>query len=210
MNTKILEKNAIKGYKAFNVNGQTGELQCRDMVFKENAVNTTKDSIKLCNGGIHFCPDIYDVFEYYGNLCNVQICEVEAWGETDKGTISNKIASRNLRILRRLSVEEVFEKIGFVVKRQDCIERVILSYDGYNWKISGLRSSYGNGLAISENLSKSIKKLKLSVGIYFAEVKFFKTNVTNLLENYNIRNISYNSGIRRPSIQTILYKMEKI
>lgn len=219
MKKQISVEKPIKGYKAFDI--KDNQLTCREMSYKEakNSVNTTSDTVKLCEGGLHFCQNIRDVFKYYPfgedsfkNKDRV-ICEVEGWGASDFG--DNKIAVKYLRVIRRLSFEEVIKELGFTITDKNVIQDRIVKFCS-----TGLTGSIGSFYIQEKNrfqntwheitfnkdkFKKQYSNIKLKDGdLFIAKVQFFRNNYETLLKTYHIRNITYNNsygyGIRVPSL----------
>ncbi len=124
-----------KGYKGFNKG-----LVCRDKQYAENTV-FEEDSAVICNSGMHFCENPFDVLDHY-DLVNSdgsfnEFAEVEALDEckTDDG---KKFCTKKLKIGAKLSfagfvkacVDFVMEKTSVEmpdVKFKDTDEAVISS-----------------------------------------------------------------------------------
>ena len=106
----------MKGYKGFSHG-----MVCRGKQYQENT-EFTEPEAKICESGMHFCPNPFDVWSFYpptdenGNLN--EFAEVEAMDDpqTDDGI---KYCSRRLRIGAKLdlpgfikaSVDFIFEHV---------------------------------------------------------------------------------------------------
>jgi hypothetical protein len=101
------ENTMIKGYKGF-----TKDLKCNGFQYKENKVFKHKGEIKLCNSGLHFCTNPFDVLNYY-ELCKSEFAEVEAEGVASDKSEDSKRVCKKLKIGVRLGIK------GFV---EACVE----------------------------------------------------------------------------------------
>jgi len=92
-------------YKAFFIN-KAGNLQCRNKRFRMGKKNQCRGPLELCKNGIHYCTNIFDIFNYYsgeyGKDFVIGICDVsdENIGGNDdskrcaRWVIPNKILTR--------------------------------------------------------------------------------------------------------------------
>ena len=92
------------GYKGFKE--KDGKLYCLDMEYKVGEIAEVPGKPKICAHGIHFCWDLNDVHGYY-NLRNSVICEVEPLGEVVENVDSAKCCTNKLKVVRRLTDDEV-------------------------------------------------------------------------------------------------------
>ena len=58
----------MRGYKGFNKG-----LVCRGKQYKENTV-FEEDEAVVCRKGMHFCPNPFDVLDYYNLVKNKKYC----------------------------------------------------------------------------------------------------------------------------------------
>jgi hypothetical protein len=223
MKKQIKKENPVKGYKAFDIN-KNGQLVCRDMIYKEGKdnVNTTNDIVEICKGGLHFCQKLYNVFGYYNfsekNLKNKDrvICEVEGWGSSDVEDYNiNKIAVKNLRVIRRLSFEEVIKELGYTITSKDIIQDRIVKFTSYDAFLIEEKNQWHEITFDKAKFKKNYPNIKLNDGdLFMAKVKFFGNNYERLLEQYSIWNISYNNGsgfgIRVPSLVSLENRLMQI
>lgn len=108
----------MKGYKGFNK-----DMTCRDKQYAENMV-FWESRAKICNSGMHFCENPFDVLEYYGFVgANGELnefAEVEALDEC-KTDGNKKYCTKKLKIgakigiagLVKAFVDFTFSKIDF-------------------------------------------------------------------------------------------------
>ena len=90
----------MKGYKGF-----APGLVCRGKRYSENTV-FEEDNAVICNSGMHFCPNPFDVLDHYG-LVNTDgsfndFAEVEALAETDTDD-GKKYCTKKLKVGAKLS-----------------------------------------------------------------------------------------------------------
>ena len=90
-----------KGYKGFNKG-----LLCRGKQYTENTV-FKENTAEICNSGMHFCKNPFDVLEYYGfvdsNAELNEFAEVEALDEC-KTDDNKKYCTKELKIGAKLGI----------------------------------------------------------------------------------------------------------
>jgi hypothetical protein len=103
------------GYKAFNPG-----MICRGKQYEENAV-FEEPEVKICNTGMHYCKNPFDVLEHYGfvndNAEINEFAEVEALADekTDDG---RKFCTTKLKIGAKLSIHNFVNAfVEFTLKR---------------------------------------------------------------------------------------------
>ena len=103
------------GYKAFNPG-----MICRGKQYEENAVFEEPEA-KICNTGMHYCKNPFDVLEHYGfvndNAEINEFAEVEALADekTDDG---RKFCTTKLKIGAKLSIHNFVNAfVEFTLKR---------------------------------------------------------------------------------------------
>lgn len=69
-------KSSIDSYKAFDI--RSNDLYCRDKYYKDGARHFVSGELSLCKNGIHFCTNLFEIFNYY-------------YGEIDKDIAIYKI-----------------------------------------------------------------------------------------------------------------------
>ena len=103
----------MKGYKGFNPG-----LICKDKQYQENTVFEEPEA-KICEKGMHFCENPFDVLDYYGLIRSDgtpnEFTEVEALDEP-KTDDKKKFCSRKLKIGVKLGLS------GFV---KACVDFVL-------------------------------------------------------------------------------------
>lgn len=127
----------MKGYKAFGKG-----MVCRGKQYKENETFKEESPLVMCERGMHFCENPFDVLDYYdlidddGNV--VEIAEVEAIGDTL--TDKNKTVTNELKIGAKLNL------FGFVKASIEWIRKFV---DKENDKNIVATSGYGSKVATS-------------------------------------------------------------
>ena len=141
----------MKGYKGFKKG-----LICKDKQYTENTV-FEEDEMKVCESGMHFCPNPFDVLDYYGfiddNVHMNEFAEVEALADTDTDD-NKKYCTTKLKVGAKLSfagfikacIDFVMEKTAVEVEADENDENVICSKEkgaqiGSIWDSSKICSS---------------------------------------------------------------------
>ena len=57
-------KSKVANYKAFQITS-FGKLKCLDKIYKEGRKSSVRGELKLCHNGIHYCTNLYEIFDYY-------------------------------------------------------------------------------------------------------------------------------------------------
>ena len=106
---RVLKKNAIRAYKAFN-----SDLTCKGFQYEVGKEYHHKGKLEMCNSGFHACPKLTDCFKYYRfSTQETRVAEVLVWGKVeykdgvkyeDAGV---KLCASNIKIVRELSWHEV-------------------------------------------------------------------------------------------------------
>ena len=105
-------KKTIKAYKGFNK-----DLTCNGFQYKEGKTYKT-DKAKCCETGFHSCRNPMDVWSYY-DLASSVFHEVEVSGEIDTHKVDSKIASTEIKIGKRLDLQEYIKaSIDFCLSTQ--------------------------------------------------------------------------------------------
>ena len=100
---KVLKRNAIKAYKAFN-----SDLTCKDFQYEVGKEYHHKGKLELCESGFHACPKLTDCFYFYPfNKTKTRVAEVLVWGKVEYEDIGNKLCASNIKVVRELAWSEV-------------------------------------------------------------------------------------------------------
>ena len=100
---RVLKKNAIKAYKAFN-----SDLTCNDFQYEVGKEYHHKGKLKLCESGFHSCPKLSDCFNFYPfDKTETRVAEVLVWGEIEHEDADVKLCASNIKVVRELTWAEV-------------------------------------------------------------------------------------------------------
>ena len=101
---RVLKKNAIKAFKAFN-----RDLTCKGFQYEVGKEYQHKGKLEMCNSGFHACPKLADCFKYYRfSAQETRVAEVLVWGSLDHDDgAGSKLCASNIKIVRELSWHEV-------------------------------------------------------------------------------------------------------
>jgi hypothetical protein len=146
----------IKGFKGFNK-----DLMCRDKQYaigKEEVENVAQ----LCKGGLHFCENPHDVFNYYAAGNNNRFCEVEAAEVSEEKENDSKRVAKRLFVKNEISVFHIckiavstfFENFGFKYKIGSADTNTAGDCGAANAGNYGAASVKENGVAISSTGGK--------------------------------------------------------
>jgi hypothetical protein len=105
----------MKGYKGFNPG-----LICKDKQYQENTVFEEPEA-KICEKGMHFCENPFDVLGYYDLICSDgtpnEFAEVEAL-DKPKTDDKKKFCSRKLKIGVKLGLSGFIKAcVDFVLEK---------------------------------------------------------------------------------------------
>ena len=107
MKTKrVLKKNAIKAYKAFN-----SDLTCKDFQYEVGKEYHHKGKLEVCRSGFHACERLTDCFDFYPfSETETRVAEVLVWGSLEYDDCAgSKVCASNIKIIRELSWQEVID-----------------------------------------------------------------------------------------------------
>ena len=165
----------MKGYKGFKKG-----LICKDKQYTENTV-FEEDEMKVCESGMHFCPNPFDVLDYYGfvddNGHMNEFAEVEALADTDTDD-NKKYCTTKLKVGAKLSfagfikacIDFVMEKTAVEVEADENDENVICSKEkGAQIGSSGDYSQIGSS-GYSSKIGSSGDYSKIGSSGYFSQI----------------------------------------
>ena len=145
----------MKGYKGFEKG-----LVCRGKQYAENTV-FKEDKAVICEKGMHFCKNPFDVLGYYpliNDECELnEFAEVEALDDA-KTDDDKKFCTTKLKIGAKLSLKGFIEAcVGFVIENtkhetKNDVASSKLAASGYSSKLAA--SGYYSKLAASGNSSQ--------------------------------------------------------
>lgn len=95
-------------YKAFKI--ENGELHCRGKVYREGKRHYARGTLKLCKNGIHYCTNLFEIFNYYhGELDkDIAIYEIEV-GSKVLTSDTSKCCTNSCVLKRRLYREDIIK-----------------------------------------------------------------------------------------------------
>lgn len=101
----------MKGYKAFH-----SDWTCREKKYRPGATYKEEGYPVLCEQGMHFCPNLLDVFNYYEySDTKTIVAEVEVLGDVVEGP--DKCCTNKLRIIRKVPWKKIHRMMGNEVRR---------------------------------------------------------------------------------------------
>lgn len=94
-------------YKAFNI--VRDNLYCRGSIFHEDEKTEVDGNLILCENGLHYCTNLYEIFDYYyGEIDkDIAIYECEVSEENIGGVGTSKRCARWIIPRKRLYVKDV-------------------------------------------------------------------------------------------------------
>ena len=104
-------------YKAFSLKDK--KLFCRNKYFYIGKRGWAHGPLKLCENGIHFCTNLYDIFNYYhgiyGKTFVIALCDVANEGDA-VGAKDSKCCARWVRPTHILTREELIALLNNPIK----------------------------------------------------------------------------------------------
>lgn len=102
-------KSKKTNYKAFALHD--GELRCRNKIYNENKVNLVRGDLRLCKNGIHYCTNLFEIFNFYfGEIDkDIAIYEIDVGGQVLTDEYSSKCCTNSCILKRRLYREDVIK-----------------------------------------------------------------------------------------------------
>ena len=95
-------KSKVANYKAFRLKGD--KLFCLKKEYREGVKHRVKGEIELCTNGIHYCTNLFDIFNYYyGEIDkDIAIYEIEVGDKVLKGDNGSKCCTNSCVLKKRL------------------------------------------------------------------------------------------------------------
>ena len=148
----------MKGYKGFSKG-----LVCRGKQYAENTV-FEEDTAKICQSGMHFCENPFDVLDYYGFVADNgelnEFAEVEALDDTQTDD-QKKFCTKKLKVGKKLGIAGLVN--AFVNFTLDKIKKDSAATNTGDY--SAATNTGKNGFAISTGIEG---KAKGALGCYIA------------------------------------------
>ena len=143
----------MKGYKGFDKN-----WKCRDMQYEVGKTYEEAEA-RLCNKGLHFCENPFDVFSYYSPENQSRYAVVEAENVTDEKDSDTKRVAKKLTIKTELNLigivkagmEYIKEHINVEKIKEKAFDRSTAATSGY--RSTAATSGYESTAATSGNES---------------------------------------------------------
>ena len=105
MKEKVMKKNAIKAYKAFDAN-----WMCRGFRYEVGKTYKMEGEISICNRGFHACEKAADCFGYYPfDPAKIKFAEVLCWGNVEKSDTDSKLCCTMIQIVWAMDWNEVLK-----------------------------------------------------------------------------------------------------
>ena len=100
-------KRKVANYKAFRLKGD--KLFCQKKEYREGVKNRVKGVLELCRKGIHYCTNLFDIFNYYhGELDkDIAIYEIEVGDKVLESDINSKCCTNSCVLKKRLYREDI-------------------------------------------------------------------------------------------------------
>ena len=155
----------MKGYKGFDKN-----WKCRDMQYEVGKTYEEAEA-RLCNKGLHFCENPFDVFSYYSPENQSRYAVVEAENVTDEKDSDTKRVAKKLTIKTELNLIGIVKAGMEYIKEHINVEKIKeKAFDESTAATSGYRSTaatsgYRSTAATSGNESTAIVEGEDSVAI---------------------------------------------
>ena len=100
---RVLKKNAIKAYKAFD-----NDLTCIGFQYEVGKEYHHKGKLELCESGFHACERLADCFIFYPfRETKTRVAEVLVWGKVKYEDAGVKLCASNIEVVRELPWSEV-------------------------------------------------------------------------------------------------------
>lgn len=223
----------VQGFKAFKIT-QEGKLFTDANGGNERFYFNLGNSyfcndikeVRCCGYGYHFCERLTDVFNYYPFLESMAYCQVEGLFDIKKGSYDidigkDKIATRGIRIVKRLTWDEVLEQIkrensgeenycsewidnsyfcinSYVVKESSYINKSKLIEDSSNISDSSLINNSCN-IYHSNNIENS-DTISISNNVFQCSLIADSNNINNSELVLSSNNISYCKNIIKSNL----------
>ena len=126
----------MKGYKGFDKN-----WKCRDMQYEVGKTYEEAEA-RLCNKGLHFCENPFDVFSYYSPENQSRYAVVEAENVTDEKDSDTKRVAKKLTIKTELNLIGIVKAGMEYIKEHINVEKIKeKAFDESTAATSGYRST---------------------------------------------------------------------
>lgn len=106
-------------YKAFNIR-KDGTLWCIDKIYYTDVVNSVEGRLKLCQNGIHYCTNLFEIFNHYSGEIDkdIAIYEIEPDAkEIIENIGDSRCCTRSIKLKKRLYREDIIKLLNASSKR---------------------------------------------------------------------------------------------
>ena len=196
----------MKGYKGFSKG-----LVCRGKQYAENTV-FEEDDAKICQSGMHFCENPFDVLDYYGFVADNgelnEYAEVEALDDTQTDD-GKKFCTKKLKVGAKLGIAGLIN--AFVDFTLDKTKRDgVATNTGYksaatNTGNFSAATNTGNFSAATNTgdystaMNSGIKSVAMNTGDYSTAMN---TGYKSVAMNTGYKSVAMNSGIKSVAMNT--------
>lgn len=99
-------------YKAFLI--KNGQLYCHNEKYREDVENSVRGTLVLCNNGIHYCTNLFEIFNYYyGEIDkDIAIYEIEVGDKVLKNDRDSKCCTNSCILKKRLYREDIMRVLN--------------------------------------------------------------------------------------------------
>ena len=126
----------MKGYKGFDK-----DWKCRDKQYEVGKTYEEAEA-RLCNKGLHFCENPFDVFNYYSPSNQSRYAVVEAENVTDEKDSDTKRVAKKLTIKTELNLIGIVKAGMEYIKEHINVEKIKeKAFDESTAATSGYRST---------------------------------------------------------------------
>lgn len=102
-------KSKPSSYKAFDL--RNGGLYCLKKKYKEGVKHSVLGELKLNKNGIHYCTNLFEVFDYYSGEIDEDfaVFEIEVGDQVLSSEDDSTCCTNSCRLKKRLSREEIIK-----------------------------------------------------------------------------------------------------
>ena len=102
-------KSRESNYKAFEIRG--GKLFCRKKEYKLDKRNFVQGELILCRRGVHYCTNLFEIFNYYWGKIDedIAIYEVKPGSKIVEDKYCSKCCTNSIRLVKRLYKEDIIK-----------------------------------------------------------------------------------------------------
>ncbi len=100
-------KSKVANYKAFRLKGD--KLFCQKKEYREGVKHSVKGELELCRNGIHYCTNLFDIFNHYNGELDkdIAIYEIEVGDKVIKSDNGSKCCTNSCVLKKRLYREDI-------------------------------------------------------------------------------------------------------